>query len=71
MTDKNNKPINPGDTLKRVVEDRGAPVGHEYTAILYDFFDDGTEYLTADGGHVKELLYPERAKEYEIIDGSD
>jgi hypothetical protein len=68
MNDKNGKPITPGATLKRIVEGRGAPVGYEYTAILYDFYGDGTEHLVADGGFVKELLTSERAKEFEVIE---
>jgi hypothetical protein len=68
MNDKNGKPITPGATLKRAVEGRGAPVGYEYTARLYDFHDDGSEVLVADGGFIKEALDTERAKEFEVIE---
>ena len=67
MKDASGKPITPGATLKRIVENHSAPADHEYTVILYDFYGNGKEDLVADGGFIKELLDLERAKEYEVL----
>lgn len=58
-----------GDKLRRIVEGRGAPIGHIYTIRQYDFptGGEGTDYI-ADGGFIKELLSQERLKEYEPFD---
>lgn len=67
MNDINGRLITPGSKFKRVVDGRVTHIGHEYTAILSKFSSDEQE-LVADGGFVKELLTPERAKEFEVIE---
>ena len=68
MKDVNGIEIQPGDRLRRVVDGAGTGVGYEYEAILYDFDADSSgEDLVADGGFIKELLTPDRAKEFEVL----
>ena len=55
-----------GQTIIRVIEGRGAPIGHKYHVILYDFNGNGKKQLVADGGYIKELITPEREKEYAV-----
>lgn len=68
IKDKHSKEIAPGQTLRRVVDGKAADAGHEYTVVRYDFKTGGEGAdLVADGGFVKELLYPERALEFVVI----
>lgn len=61
--------LEPGQTIKRVIDDGTKFVGREYEVITYDFTNskpDG-EDLCAKGYEEIVLLYPERAKEFEVI----
>lgn len=56
-----------GQTIIRVVEGHGAAqIGQKYQVILYDFNGNGEKQLVADGGFIKELITPEREKEYAV-----
>ncbi len=68
IKDKHSKEIAPGQVLRRVVDGRATNAGHEYIVVQYDFKTGGEgEDLVADGGFVKELLWPERALEFVVI----
>lgn len=69
MNDAHGKEIQPGQTLKRLKESSGTRIGQTYKVILMDWHDGGEgEDLVADGGYIKQLLWPERAREFEIVD---
>lgn len=71
LRDRNGKPIEVGQTLKRVVEGKGVKLGHKYTVVQYDFkTGEPGEDFVADGGFQRELLWEDRAREYEIVDES-
>lgn len=69
MKDINGTELEPGQTIKRVVDDGTKFVGREYEVILWNF-KEGTpdgEDLCAKGYEQTLLLYPERAKEFQIV----
>lgn len=69
MVDKNNKLIEVGQKIKRVIEDGHGFVGREYEVVLRDFKGGTTngEDLCAVGSDQTLLLYPERTKEFQIV----
>lgn len=68
MNDAKNNPITKGARLRRIIDDRAAYVGHEYTVVERVWHEGDTgPSLVADGGFISELLSPERCKEYEVI----
>ena len=68
MQDKYGKEIKPGQTLRRIVDAPAAISGTEYTVIQYDWNTGGEgEDLIAECRHKKELLWPERALEFAVI----
>ena len=69
MKDAKGKTIEPGQTLKRIVEAPATKIGQTFNVLQYNWTDGGEgEDLVADGGYIKLLLWPERAKEFEIVD---
>lgn len=70
IRDRNAKDIKPGQSLERVVDGKATYVGHKYIVKRYDWQTGGDgEDLIADGGFINELLSPERAKEFVIVEG--
>lgn len=68
MRDANEKLLEPGQTLKRVIAGRATPIGWKYKLIRRKWNEeDPEESLIADGGFIKELLNPKRAEEFEIV----
>jgi hypothetical protein len=69
LSDKNAKAYEPGQTLKRIVEGNCTGIGYKYTVIQRDWHSGGEgEDLIADGKFIKELITPENAKDYEIVE---
>ena len=68
MKDITGKEIEVGQTLERVVDGAGTQIGHKYVVIQRDWSSGGEgEDLIASGGFINELLWPERAKEFKIV----
>ena len=69
MKDANGVHIEPGQTLERIIQTSAATVGHRYTVLQRNWHadDEEGEDLIADGGFIKELITPDRAKEYKVV----
>lgn len=66
MKDSKGKELAPGQTVKRTVDGMAVDAGWEYKIELRTE-EDHSAILVANGGFVREILDPERAKEFEII----
>jgi hypothetical protein len=69
LRDKNAKDIEPGQTLRRLVDHQAAYKGQRYIVKQYNWHTGGEgEDLIADTGFIKELLNPVLSKDFEIIE---
>lgn len=72
LTDTNNRPINPGDTLELLEDEAGSYKGDRYLVSLQRWDEDDTEdslvAIIQPRGFLTILLNPERSKNYKVID---
>lgn len=68
LRDIDGVPIKAGQKLVRAVDGQGTDTGYEYEVIEEKFSGSSKKpSLIADGGFIQELLYPERAVEFRVI----